>query len=186
MKCGILCEAGSDARAIAALARALVKQINVTEKGYHSGTELIKKGARDLKAGWDLRWDLAVVVHDADREDPSKRYRLIWEKVVLPAGRPDKACVVVPVQEIEAWILADLDAVAKVFKSWRPPKPFTSPELIDSPKEKLMRLVEVDGRRIYRPTQHNEKVAAELDLQRVWKKCPSYRPLECFLTGRKP
>ncbi len=90
----------------------------------------------------------------------------------------------IPVQELEAWILADIESVANVIPSWRL-KPIDNPERIPSPKERLEKLScgENKKQRYYHAT-HNEMVAPHLDLATREKKCPSFRPLAAFV--RKP
>ncbi|OYV75107.1 MAG: hypothetical protein B7Z74_01460 [Deltaproteobacteria bacterium 21-66-5] len=87
-------------------------------------------------------------------------------------------------EEIEAWILADLDAVRRVVARFPKCRDIPSPERIKDPKEHLERLSENErGRRLYQHARHNEKVAMHLDLGLVKAKCASYRPFEGFVRG---
>ena len=88
----------------------------------------------------------------------------------------------IPVQELEAWILADIECVTNVIPSWKP-NLVSNPEGISSPKEYITRLSR-DSRRkpLYMHAVHNEKMAAYLDLPKVAAKCPSFCVLRDFVT----
>ncbi len=93
-------------------------------------------------------------------------------------------CVIVPVQELEAWILADIQSVSKVFTSWRP-QPISNPEGINSPKEFLEKLSRAANHKPrYAHAVHNARVAEHLDIDILMTKCPSFLPLANFV--RKP
>jgi hypothetical protein len=100
--------------------------------------------------------------------------------LVNAAGFPE-TCVLIPVQEIEAWILADIQAVTKIFSGWLPDE-IHNPEAIPSPKEHLEALSRQANRRPrYSHAVHNPRVAQHLDLEKVYRKCPSFRPLKDFV-----
>jgi hypothetical protein len=145
--------------------------------------ELLVQGKRRVEY-WSERGATAFLVC-LDADDPSpEQARLEAERSIM---RPDRVIVplaiVVPVQAIEAWILADLPAVGRVFgwKSWNPPD-IPSPESVDLPKKRLRQLSKDHrGRPRYNPVAHNPKVARELDLERVRSKCPSFQGLVDFV-----
>jgi hypothetical protein len=123
-----------------------------------------------------------IVCHDADGPDPIPYENRVKKEIVQPAGLEDDSCVVIPVQELEAWILADIEAASSIFKSWHP-KPIANPENQASPKEHLVRLSrEGKGKPRYDPSTHNEQVAKYLNLKTVETKCPSFRRLVAFVT----
>jgi hypothetical protein len=117
------------------------------------------------------------VCYDSDRADPGLRRQRVLDQVIKPSGITEPICVLVPVQEIEAWILADLDCVKSVIKSWRSKKAIPNPESITNPKEYLIKLSRENGRPLYAHATHNPVVARTLDLDKVHAKCPSFRPL---------
>jgi hypothetical protein len=92
----------------------------------------------------------------------------------------------VPVQEIEAWILADIhQAVPQVIPSWKPDE-VSNPERIDSPKEHLAHLSRGSNKKPrYVYTIHNSQVARYLDFSTVHRKCKSFRPLQQFIVGHR-
>ncbi|MEE8587479.1 MAG: DUF4276 family protein, partial [Acidobacteriota bacterium] len=79
------------------------------------------------------------------------------------------------------WVLADIDAVQKLFSGWRPDT-VSNPEGIRRPKlhlEKLSR--DARNRPRYTHAIHNPKIARHLDLDRIQQKCPSFQPLVDFV-----
>ena len=69
---------------------------------------------------------------------------------------------------IEAWILADIEAVSNVIKSWKP-KPILNPEDSD-PKGEIKRRAGLAGKPLYSYETHNQQVAKYLDPEIVAKK----------------
>ncbi len=93
--------------------------------------------------------------------------------------------VCVPVEELEAWLLADPEAIAKALGLEKPPKVPRNTESIPSPKEFLERVVKKtsNGNKIYVHTRHNKKVAELLRLEQA-RKCPSFVPFYNFVANR--
>lgn len=142
---------------------------------------MLSKGKRDIGTLFSLEHRLFILCRDADGNDPGQVHDEVSEKVASAAGLGPEACVVVPVQEIEAWILADLTCANKLFRSWRPDA-LSNPESIRNPKEYLRRLSRADkAKPRYTPAIHNQQMAKHLDLDVVSKKCPSFRPLKDFV-----
>lgn len=154
-------------------------RVRVKEKGYCGSGELYRIGARDLKALARLDFERFVVCFDADRECPKAKRDEIIQRVVKPAALQHPICVLIPIQEIESWILADLDALGRLFPHWRGrPKPIANPESIQDPKEHLRGLTSLNGGKPkYDHANHNQKIAIHLDLAAIERKCASFRPL---------
>ena len=184
---GVLGEAPSDAETVKVLIRRLAgdDRLTVRTKGYQGCGELKRKGAKQIDLFAKLNCTRFVVCYDADGPDPTERRAEIDRTVVRPSGQPASGCcIVIPVQELEAWILADIEAVTKVFRGWRP-QPIKNPETIVRPKEHIERLSTAGASRPrYSHTMHNAAVARHLDLQRVRRNCPSFMPLVRFVTGK--
>ena len=108
------------------------------------------------------------------------------ERIITPSGITHHYCIIVPVQEIEAWILADIEAVTRVFPSWLPAAFAGNPELIDDPKEHLERLSKATNKKpIYHHSTHNRVVAEHLNLNKVRQRCPSFQPLVDFVLNNE-
>jgi len=154
--------------------------IAIKTKGYAGSGEMLKKGGEQLKLFVRLGCHRLIICYDADNEEPKSRYQEVVKRIIKKSGLMGKTeiiCIVIPVQEIEAWILADIEAVTHIFKNWHP-KPIANPESIESPKEYLEKLSrDANNRPRYNHATHNEKVAQYLDLDKVLQKCPSFNPL---------
>lgn len=184
---GVIGEHNSDVATLKVLVRRLAKNdsIQIKTKGYSGCAEMLRKGAQQLSAYCALGCKKLIICYDSDGASVDARIRAVQERIVLPAQLSQPYLVVVPVQELEAWILADIKAVTKVFPSWRP-KEIISPELINSPKEHLEKLSR-DSNRIprYSHATHNERVAQHLNLNTISKKCSSFRDLMKFVCEKK-
>jgi hypothetical protein len=120
-----------------------------------------------------------------DKETAQKRYEEVVTKVIKPSGikKPENLiCILIPTEEIEAWILADIKAVSKVIPSWQPKDEYPNPEDIKDPKETLIRLSRINKPKpLYSHNTHNEQVMKHIDLEMVKKKCPSFAELAEFV-----
>lgn len=183
---GILGEDESDFQTLREVIWCLRADRSLTIRGGGLGGKggLLNDGARALRLLLGRGFDRFVICQDADSDDPAAIAairRAIDERILRPAGAPPRSCIVVPVQAIEAWILADLESLRAKFSSWRPAE-VKSPEKIAHPKEELVRLSrQGKANPRYIPPTHNPQVVRLLDLRRVADKCPSFRPLRDFV-----
>lgn len=177
---GVIGEDRSDVETLEQLIRRIAndQSLKIQKKGYSGCDEMLLKGARQLKAFRDLRCSRFVICFDSDEEDPENRKQTIIERIIRPSQVDGIFCALVPVKEIEAWILADLPSVTKIFPGWRPSEPIKSPEREPKPKETLIRLSRTDKLKPrYDHVLHNPKIAKYLNLEEVRKRCPSFAPL---------
>ncbi len=175
---GVIGEDRSDVETLTVLIRRLAKDdgVPVKRKGYGGCSQMLRKGAKQLKLFLGLGCDRFIVCYDADRENPKLRYEQVAEMVVKPSGLSNLMCILIPVQELEAWILADVSAGANIFQNWDV-KEISNPEGIANPKEHLEKLSKKGSRPRYSHATHNEKIASHVDLDKVQQKCPSFLPL---------
>ena len=182
---GILGEHKSDAATLKVLVRRLLNNssLKIKAKGFDGASEMLKKGAKELRLLKNLGCKRFIICHDADGPNPSDSKEKVQELILKPSKIDENCCVVVPVQEIESWILADIKAVTNIFSGWRPQE-IANPESRNSPKEHLRSLSRQDnkGKPRYDNTTHNEKLAKYLDLAIVREKCPSFKPLVDFVS----
>jgi hypothetical protein len=161
--------------------------IPVKTKGFGGCGEMLRKGAKQLRAFADLGCKRFIICYDADGPNPKEHQEKIAKRIIKPSGIPGKSCLpLVPVQEIEAWLLADIhQAIPRIIPSWKP-NPIPKPESIFSPKEHLENLSRGSNQKPrYAHTIHNKQVAKHLDFALVLKKCPSFRPLMQFVTNHR-
>jgi hypothetical protein len=176
---GILAESQPDANTLKAIVEALNNSgsVRILPKGYKGCGQMFSKGVRQLRLFQGLDCNRFIVCYDADGNDPAKRHKDVVDGIIRPSRVGGLCCVVVPVQELEAWILADIEAVTKIFTSWRP-DPIGNPESIDDPKECLKKLSrDAKHKPRYSHATHNQQVAKYLDLKKVEAKCESFKPL---------
>jgi hypothetical protein len=142
---------------------------------------MLHKGANQLRLFQALKCSRFIVCHDADGPDPNPKHELVRQKVVKPSGIDQGCCIIVPVQELEAWILADIECATNIFPSWRP-SPIENPERIARPKEHLEKLSRDSRQRPrYSHATHNARMARYLDLEKVRQKCRAFGVLVDFV-----
>lgn len=90
--------------------------------------------------------------------------------------------VVIPVREIEAWLLADHEAITQALKLKLAVKKQANPEAIPNPKERLRDVIRErsKGKVTYLNTVHNRRIAAKLRIPEV-RRCQSFQPFEEFI-----
>jgi hypothetical protein len=119
-----------------------------------------------------------VLVHDLDEENEG-RLRQELEARIRPVGiKP--VVVLIPVEELEAWLLADPEAIRITFNMRRTPRIPANPERIHSPKEYLGRIVSKLSKSEYLNTLHNRKIAANQRLTTL-DRCPSFARYPVFI-----
>lgn len=119
-----------------------------------------------------------VVLHDLDRNN-EQLLRLELTHCVSSIGFRGYV-ILLPIQEIEAWLLVDPKALKLVFNMDKIPKLPTSPEAVQHPKEKLRDIVWKSTGKHYVNTFHNKMIAAASHISKV-KMCQSFRPYPIFI-----
>lgn len=183
----VLAEDRSDADALVVLVKRLSGEPRqrVLKHGFSGCGELCRKAASHVQDFAAQGAEHFIVCHDADDNDPQAIKRKVRTCLAQKAPMPEHCCIVVPVQELEAWIIADERAITTVIPSLTI-RGMPRPERQASPKEWLVR----ESRRgrsqpLYVPTIHNAKVAEHLDTETVAAKCPSFRELVEFVQAAK-
>lgn len=120
-----------------------------------------------------------LLIHDLDREDLAK-LRLTLESALDPSPILPYL-IVIPIEELEAWLLTDADALRATFSLKRKPKCPPSPELVRDPKRYLENLIRVTSEKTkrYVNTIHNVRIADRMSVSSL-RKCKAFRPLEQF------
>ncbi|QEH39172.1 hypothetical protein OJF2_77840 [Aquisphaera giovannonii] len=181
----VLAEDRSDVDSLVVLIKRIrgVENATILKKGFSGCGELCRKAGSHVRDFAEKGATHFIVCHDSDGNPPAEVRKKVRESIAARTAVPEDCCIVVPVQELEAWIIADEEAIKKAIPSLSI-KPVARPETVPSPKEWL-----VDesrrgrSRPLYVPTIHNAKVAAHLDLKKVEKKCPSFSDLVAFVGG---
>lgn len=182
-KIGLIAEDMSDIDVIKKLARKLTGKSVAT-------SHFVGKGCGPLKRktpGWCKNFQLkgctrVLMVHDLDRNDLATLRNTLRE-VLAKSSNLDQA-VVVPVEELEAWLLSDMDAIASAMNLRKKPKSVNHPEAIKSPKEYIRDCVwRTSNKKIqYVNSVHNGIIAELIDVAAIRKKCPSFRVFADFFS----
>jgi hypothetical protein len=119
-----------------------------------------------------------ILVHDLDTENPNELKNKLG-KAIDPCPI-EFHIIVIPEKEIEAWLLADHQAIKKAMNV--SVGRIKNPEGINRPKEHLRDLIFMKSghRSRYFHTIHNKKIADACTLDNL-RRCKSFRPLEEFL-----
>jgi hypothetical protein len=179
----LLTEDPTDFDAVKSIIRRLAgnPSVPVRGKGFNGAGELLKRGAPSIDALLDKNTAGCIVVHDCDGETIERRHQRVIAEVFQKVKKRGVFCAVIPKQEIEAWILADIDCVTKVFPGWRPARQYLNPEAVPKAKEELIRLSRGQNMRPRYSTADNKEIAKVLDLKAVRAKCPSFLPLATLI-----
>lgn len=129
-----------------------------------------------------------VVLHDLDEFNENELREEL--EVSIRDLRYTASIILIPVYEIEAWLLFDPDAIRKAFSMTKTPKVPRRPEIIKDPKEKLKEIVWHNSRKYYVNTIHNQRIAALMDISKL-SNCNSFRLYPQFISihfnqGSKP
>jgi hypothetical protein len=183
----VLAEDRSDVDSLVILVKRICGKANATvlRKGFSGCGELCRKAWSHIKDFADKGATRFIVCHDSDGNDPEEVKKKVRESLGAKIDVTENHCIIVPVQELEAWIIADEEAINKVIPSLLI-RQIARPETVPRPKEWLVN----ESRRgrskpLYVPTIHNAKVAANLDLRKVERKCPSFGDLVSFVSPSK-
>ncbi len=180
----VLAEDRSDAEALVVLIKRIVDKgnISVKSKGFAGCGELRVKAASHVLNFARQGCTHFIICHDSDGDPPDSIRSKVRSSM---AGKIDLGehphCIVVPVQELEAWIIADEEAITKAIPSLVI-APVARPELLSSPKEWLVK----ESRRgrsrpLYAPATFNAKVVQHLSIGKVEGKCESFAELTQFV-----
>jgi hypothetical protein len=119
-----------------------------------------------------------VVVHDLDKRD-ERELREFLERQ-LEYLREEQKLVLIPIEEIEAWLLCDPRALRDTFHMTRLPRLSASPERVRNPKELLGKIINGASKTHYVNTIHNKRIVGNLSLSMLTR-CPSFKPYPRFL-----
>lgn len=119
--------------------------------------------------------DKALVIRDADNKDPDKLLEEMRSKIVGQTCIFEVKLIII-VQELETWLLADEGAISKVTQA-RSGKSVTKVnenlESIMQPKERLKRMLS-DAKVPYTPEVARE-IAKESNLSKIENRCPRFK-----------
>lgn len=181
IRLGLIVEDSSDAEVIELLARKIAKKKFAVRSMYGGGCGHILAKSRAwsqvLKA---QGCTLLMVVCDLD-ENALADHRNALKGSLHPSAIA-KHEIVVPVKEIEAWLLADHAAITKALGLPQKANKQANPESVGDPKKRLFEIVRERSRKrtTYLNTVHNRQIAKEAELSNL-RRCKSFSPFEVFI-----
>ena len=161
-------EGESDDFALSFLARRIVPEIEFTPPLIYHGKKRLPKVLPGYLAAFQFgaRQGAQPMLHrDSNGEEPAKVER------DLRKFCPESVSLVIPVQETEAWLLADPDAFRRTFRGSSLPR--GAPEDLPDPKELLRRLALEAGVQLTK--ERRGALLEELDLGILQDRCPSFQ-----------
>lgn len=178
---GVIAEDESDVQVVTAFARKIArKPFSVKPVVGHGCGRL-----RNKCHGWARMLEgrgcsVLLLIHDLDTAHLGQLQNTL--RTALGQSPIAKHAIIIPVRELEAWLLSDHDAIQKTFKFKRRLGKIANPEAIQRPKETLRDIIEQrsDRKIIYVNTIHNSKIADHCQISNLLR-CLSFRPFQTFI-----
>lgn len=159
MKIGIIAEDESDVGVLQEITLSMLRPHRIGFKHFIGhGCGKIRRKCRawaEALTRSDCEW--IVVLHDLDERDETQLRSQLTQslKGITSCG----SVVLIPRKEIEAWLLYDPEAIARVFGQHIVPKLPGNPESLNDPKRYLRDLIWKNYKKDYINTLHNVTIA---------------------------
>ncbi|MCK4792189.1 MAG: DUF4276 family protein [Desulfobacteraceae bacterium] len=178
---GVIAEDNSDIDVLYELTCKLTKENTFSFKSFngHGSGMIRRKCTAWAKNLFQRGCSHLVVLHDLD-EYKENELRLKLRACVHNVNFKGYV-ILIPVHELEAWLLADAKSLKEVFHMVKLPKLPRNPEAVKRPKEKLRDIIWKATNKYYVNTIHNKKIAAACRISKV-KNCKSFCPYPKFIT----
>ena len=121
-----------------------------------------------------------VIIHDLDENDESTLRKELENNIIERIST--YSLILIPIFEIEAWLLTDPLALKQSFNMKKTPKIKHHPETIRNPKEYLRNIVFKYSQKQYINTIHNRQIASNIRIDRV-SSCSSFISYPGFVTN---
>jgi len=187
---GVIAEDDSDIETLKILIRRMTNcQVSFKKYAAKGCGKLRRKAPRIASRYVNENTTYVIICHDLDSGDMGKYARLCRELRISIQGIRDSdrlICIVIPVQELEAWFLADVSLINRRFPGMNL-RSIANPEGIPSPKEYIAKKSRTENcKPRYVNTIHNPQLAESLDLSEVSSKCPAFHPFRDFISSLCP
>ncbi len=167
MNLGIIAEDDSDVAVVKELTKQMVAPRRLGFKRFiGNGCGKIRRKSHawaENLVRQGCRW--VVLVHDLDEFEERALRRVL--EATMQDLRATATIVLIPIREIESWLLYDSHALRQAFGGRRNPRLPGDPETLLDPKRTLGELVWRNFRREYVNTVHNESIARHIDTRRL-------------------
>jgi hypothetical protein len=180
VKIGIIAEENNDVDVLYELTCKIIKENQFAFKRFvgHGCGKLRKKSSAWEANLFKKGCTLLVVLHDLDRNKESVIRQYLENEI--KNAKFDHTIILIPKEELEAWLLSDKHALKAAFKMRVLPKVPRYPEKIESPKEFLGELVRANSKTQYLNTVHNRRIASAISIPKL-KCCPTFSDYPHFL-----
>lgn len=181
IKFGLIAEDASDIEVIKKLAKKICGKNIAASHFVGKGCGPIKrKAVAWCKAFATKGCNKILLLHDRDRNNADKLRAQLTE--IISTAPQTKKVVVIPSEELEAWLLSDHAAIKAALNLRKPINEEYHPEDINSPKEYLGAAIwKISEKKVtYINAIHNPIIADYIDVARISRKCPSFKPFEEF------
>jgi hypothetical protein len=180
MRIGVIAEELNDVEVLYELTSKLIPESAFSFKQFlgHGCGKLRRKCSAWAETLLGRGCSFLVVIHDLDRCDEAELRASLDTQI--KDSQFQLTVILIPIEEIEAWLLSDPNALQTVFKMRKAPKIPKRPERISSPKEFLSDLVTQNSRAQYLNTIHNRRIASALRIESL-NCCPSFARYPKFI-----
>jgi hypothetical protein len=178
---GVIAEDNSDVAVLRSLIRKLTSSpFRVEFAVAHGCGRIVGKCRAWAQNLSDRGCQYLLLVRDLDLEELD-RLRIELRNALDPTPISPHL-IVIPVREIEAWLLADDEAIKKAMKLKKKVKRVSNPETILRPKEYLGNIISMisDKKIRYLNAIHNEKIAEQCAVINLGR-CDSFIPFAEFI-----
>ena len=181
MKIGVIAEDNNDVDVLYEITCKLTKENSFSFKKFVGhGSGMLRRKCTAWAKNLLLRGCThLVVLHDLDENNENELRKKLNDcvKNIKFKGY----VILIPVKELEAWLLTDSKSLKDVFHMARLPKLPNNPEAVRRPKEKLKEIIWKYTSQYYFNTIHNRKIAASCRISKL-KMCKSFRPYPVFIS----
>ncbi len=179
---GLIVEGAYDEAALTEFVKSVASDVRVISRPCGNAFQLVKKFPafleefRHAKDGAPV--DKALVIRDADRKNPAE---LIAKMEARIANRvyPFPKSILIAVEEMESWLLADEAALSAV--TGGSVRRVPEPDRISDPKARLRNILSEAG--IAYTAEIARKIAAGTRIDVLANRCPSFRPFRDALVS---
>ncbi len=175
---GLIVEGIYDEAALTELVRKCAPpDVRVICRPCGNATQLMKKYPgfrqefRHAKDGTPV--DKALVIRDADHKNPAELLAKMEARIVNRVY-PFPRKLLIVVEELEAWLLADEEALS--FVTGKAVRQIANPEKINDPKARLQRILSDAG--IAYTAEEARKIAAAIRSDILAARCPSFKKFQ--------
>ncbi len=178
---GIIAEDASDVKVIAELIRKIcLKNYGISQFVGEGCGRIVGKCRAWSEQLKERGCKYLLIVHDADGKDVKSLENVLTKG--LNTSPIDNYVIVIPVQEIEAWLLSDEKAIMTAMHLRKKLRRVNSPEKISDPKKKLGEIIYVYSQKkiIYVNTIHNQKIANACSIDAL-RRCESFGAFYNFI-----